>query len=93
MYECRNHKKTELWIKIYGPWKLSRAKQSFQERYGVFLEFWSGWRILAQKTLALAKFGKFSEIFVDFWSIWSGLGAFCNYFLEAKGLALIFPND
>jgi hypothetical protein len=22
-----------------------------------------------------------------------GLGAFCNYFLEAKGLALIFPND
>jgi hypothetical protein len=34
MYECMNHKKTELWIKIYGLWKLSRAKQSFQERYG-----------------------------------------------------------
>jgi hypothetical protein len=47
---------------------------SFQGQNGIFRRFWgnfgiflSGWRVLAQNTGALAKFG-------DFWSVWSGLG-------------------
>jgi hypothetical protein len=48
--------------------------------------------VLAQKTGALAKFGNFSGIFVDFWSVWSGSGHFCKYFLEAKGLVVSLPN-
>jgi hypothetical protein len=35
----------------------------------VILDFLSGWRVLSQKAGALTKFGKFSEIFVDFWSV------------------------
>jgi hypothetical protein len=56
------------------------------------LEFWSGWRVLAQNIGVLVKFGNFSGIFVDFWNVWSGLGPFCKYFSEAEGPAVSFPN-
>jgi hypothetical protein len=52
----------------------------------------SGWRVLAQKTGALAEFGNFLGNSVDFWSVWSGLGPLCNSFSEAKGTARIFTN-
>jgi hypothetical protein len=45
---------------------------------GRFLNFWSGWRVLAQNIGALAKFGNFPWIFVNFSS---GLGPMCKYFL------------
>jgi hypothetical protein len=62
---------------------------SFQEILGNFWNLWSGWRVLAQKTGALAKFGNFSRIYVDFWS---GLGPFYKYFSEAEGPIVCFPN-
>jgi hypothetical protein len=71
------------------------ALEAFRGKVVFLGVFWSNsrilewWKVLAQKTGALAKFGKFSRIFVDFWS---GLGPFCNYFLETEGVALIFPN-
>jgi hypothetical protein len=40
-----------------------------------------------ERTGALAKFEKFLVIFVDFWSIWSGLVPNHNYFSETEGLA------
>jgi hypothetical protein len=32
------------------------------------------------------------KIFGDFWSVWSGLGPICNYFLEAEGPTGLFAN-
>jgi hypothetical protein len=40
-----------------------RGKTVFSALFWIFLKFWSGWRVLAQKIGALAKFGNFSEIF------------------------------
>jgi hypothetical protein len=42
------------------------AKWSFQEVLGQFWNCWSGWRVFEQKTGALAKFGDFSGISVEF---------------------------
>jgi hypothetical protein len=36
---------------------------------GVFVEFLSGWKVLAQWNRALAEFGKFSWILVEFWRV------------------------
>jgi hypothetical protein len=47
---------------------------------------------LGVKARALAKFGNFWGIFVDFWSVWSALVPFCKYFLEAEGPAVILPS-
>jgi hypothetical protein len=59
----------ELWIKRYG-------SRSFQGQNGLFKRIWgnSGFfevvgGFLSQKTGALAKFGFFLSIFVDFWSV------------------------
>jgi hypothetical protein len=46
-----------------------RGKIVFVGVFWFFLKFWSGWRVLAQKTGALAKFGIF---LVNFWGICSG---------------------
>jgi hypothetical protein len=32
------------------------------------------------------------EIWEFFWIVWSGSGPICNYFLEADGPAINFPN-
>jgi hypothetical protein len=37
--------------------------------FGGFLEFWSVWRVLAQNTGALAKFGNFRGFCVNFLGI------------------------
>jgi hypothetical protein len=52
--------KTKLWIETYGLWI---------ERVDAFVEFFSGWRALVQKNRALAKFGDFLGIFVEFWRV------------------------
>jgi hypothetical protein len=45
---------------------------------------------LAQQTGVLTKYGNISGIFVDFWSVWSGLGTFCKYFLKPRVLWKFF---
>jgi hypothetical protein len=47
-----------------------RGKTVFFRRFwGNSNFFWSGWRVLAQKIGALAKFGDFSVIFMEFWRV------------------------
>jgi hypothetical protein len=47
---------------------------------------------LAPKTPLLRNLGFFGD-FCGFFSLWSGSGPICNYFLEAEGLAVNFPNS
>jgi hypothetical protein len=53
---------------------------------------WSGWRVLVQKIGALAKFGNFSGILVDFFECLEWLGPTCKYFSEVDGPAVKFTN-
>jgi hypothetical protein len=73
----------------YGLWKISKAKQYFQEVLWVFVEFLSDWKLWHERTGALAKFGIFLRILVDFWS---GLGPVCKYFSETEGPTIILPS-
>jgi hypothetical protein len=60
--------------------------------YWGFLELWSGWRVLAQKTGAFANFGNFSGIFGEFSRCLESLGPNRNYFSKIEDVAVIFPN-
>jgi hypothetical protein len=46
-----------------------RGKTVFSGGSGKFWNFRSGWRVLVQKTGALAEFDNFLEIFVEFWMV------------------------
>jgi hypothetical protein len=80
---------TELWIKRYGLLKLLGAKRSLQDVLWQICNFWTGWRVLVQKTRALARFEDFSGIFVEFWR---GLDHIHNYFSKSRGRAAKFPD-
>jgi hypothetical protein len=99
MYECKNRKSDEFWEfghKNHGKWSsgskdigsgnFQGQNSLFRSVLGVILEFWSGWRDLAQETGALAKFGNFCGIFLYF------CGPFCKYFSKAEGPVVSFPN-
>jgi hypothetical protein len=58
----------------------------------VLWNFWSGWRVFGIKDGALAKYGIFSGICVDFLSVRRGLGPICNYFSGAEGPVVNFTN-
>jgi hypothetical protein len=57
------------------------------ERAMNFENFWSGSRVLAQMTGALANFGNFWGIFEEFLECLKGLGPSRNYFLKLKGVS------
>jgi hypothetical protein len=46
--------------------------------FGVILEFLEGLEGLWHKRQGSCVIWEFSGIFVDFWSVWSGLGPICN---------------
>jgi hypothetical protein len=69
-----------------------RGKMVFSGVFWGFLEFWNGWRVLTQKTGALAKFEIFSGIFGEFSGYLEWLGHNRTYFSETEGPAVIFPN-
>jgi hypothetical protein len=86
---------TELCIRRYELWKLSGGggKMVFLGGSKEILEFfWSGWRVFGAKERALAEFGKNLRIFVDFWTVQSGLGPSCKYFSKTEGPAGFFTN-
>jgi hypothetical protein len=52
---------------------------------GQFWNLLSGWRVLAQKTGALANFGDFSGIFVEFWRVSKRIGTATQFTTSSGG--------
>jgi hypothetical protein len=55
-----------------------KGKMVFLGGFGVILEFLEGLEGLWYKRQGSCGIWEFSGIFVDFWSVWSGLGPICN---------------
>jgi hypothetical protein len=71
--------------KIWAPLEAFRGKMVFSGVLWGFLEFWRGWRVLAQKARALAKFVNFSGIFGEFLGYLEWLESNPKYFSEIEG--------
>jgi hypothetical protein len=63
---CKNNGKRSSGSRDMGSWSFQGQNDLFRSVLGFFLEFWSGWRVLAPRIGAVAKIENFSGVFIEF---------------------------